>query len=80
MVTPGEREAWEMRIRRVPGEGEGRGRVVGVRFEGGRPRVEKVTACIVERTSWGLDIEARDGLSSLLWWLWLWLSSWKSII
>lgn len=60
MVAPGEREAYEVRIRRVPGRGEGRGRVFGVRVEGGRPRVEKERACIVEGRSWGVDIMAMD--------------------
>jgi hypothetical protein len=50
-----------VRIRRFPGGGEGSGRVVGVRVEGGRPRVEKVRACIVEGRSPGLDIVVREG-------------------
>ena len=50
-----------MRIRRFPGGGEGSGRVVGVRVEGGRPRVEKVRACIVKGRSSGLDIVVREG-------------------
>lgn len=78
MATPGEREAWEVRIRRVPGGGEGRGRVVGVRVEGGRPRVEKVRACIVEGRSPGLDIVARETRGSPQ--QWLWSSSWVGMI
>lgn len=78
MATPGEREAWEVRIRRVPGGGEGRGRVVGVRVEGGSPRVEKVRACIVEGGSWGLDIVAMEtrGSSQQR----LWSSPWGGMI
>lgn len=76
MATPGEREAWEVRIRRVPGYGEGRGRLVGLRVEGGSPRVEKVRACNVEGRSPRLDIVETRGSSKQ----WLWSSSWVGMI